>query len=77
MDRAKCRSCQADIIWIRSSNNNLMPLDAQPNPEGNIVIKDGVAHVMKGDLFEEMLEGERYMTHFATCPNSAKHRKKK
>jgi len=52
-----------------------MPLDAEPMESGNIVIKDGVAVVMSGELFEEMLDGPRYQSHFASCPDAQKHRK--
>ena len=54
-----------------------MPLDMKPVESGNIAIKDGVAHVMSGDLFEEFIDGVRYQSHFATCPSAEKHRKGK
>ncbi len=80
MEAAKCRSCQAPILWVHSAvTGALMPVDAVPVSEGgNIVIVDDKAHVLKGDLFEELmpLETPKYKSHFATCPNAAKHRKK-
>ena len=76
-ETANCRSCQAPILWVRTeATNSLMPIDAKPDPKGNIVIKDGLAHVMRGDLFEEMLDGPRYVSHFVTCVAQEKHRRK-
>lgn len=40
-----CRSCRAQIFWIRTTAGKAMPVD----PDGT--------------------------SHFATCPNAAKHRK--
>ena len=78
MEHGKCRSCGAEIIWIRSAaTGSLMPLDAEPVEGGNVVVKDGMAHVMRGDLFEEMLDGPCYQSHYVTCPQAAKWRKAK
>ena len=73
---ANCRSCGALITWVRTTTGALMPLDADPVAGGNIVIKDGIAHTLKGDLFEEMLDGLRYQSHFVSCPQHQKWRKK-
>lgn len=76
--QGNCNGCGAAILWVRTAaTNSLMPLDAEPNPKGNVVIKDGLAHTLNGSLFEPMLDGERYMPHHATCPHAAKYRKKK
>lgn len=78
MQPAKCRSCGADILWIHSAAGNLMPLDAEPVANGNIFVLDGKARFVSNDLFEPMLpEGPRYQSHFASCPEAAKWRKKK
>ena len=79
--KAKCRSCQADILWVRNaSKGTFMCLDAEPVCGGNVAIVDGLAKVVKkGDLFEA--EGEfpvlRYRSHFVTCPEAKQWRKKK
>ena len=78
MQTAQCRSCGAEIIWIHSASGNLMPLDAVPVEDGNMCIVDGKAHSISSDLFEPMLpQGPRYKSHFATCPQAQKWRKKK
>lgn len=75
-DADKCRSCSADILWVKSaSTGNVMPLDATPVPNGNIAIVAGKAVVLRGDLFEESLGGPRYQSHFVLCPAAAKFRK--
>jgi hypothetical protein len=72
-----CRSCGAELIWVRTAaTGTLMPLDAKPAEDGNTVIKDGVAHVLKGDLFEEFLDGPKHKSHFATCPAASAWRRK-
>jgi hypothetical protein len=63
-----CRACGAPIIWARTGSGKAMPLDAQPNPAGNVELTGdsckvwGTAH----DWPEDQL---RYMPHHATCPN--------
>lgn len=74
-----CRSCKAPIMWVHHSRTgSIMPLDAEPVPDGNITLVDGLAHVHNGELFEEMMpEGPRYRSHFVTCPDAATYRKRK
>lgn len=70
-----CRYCRARIVWARTHAGKLMPLDADPDPDGNVMLtrREGAgpeATVLgPGDpLF--MPEGmTRHMPHFATCPN--------
>ncbi len=78
-ERSPCRSCKAPLLWVRTAAfDSLMPLDADPVPDGNIVLIDGKAHVMKGDLFEPFIDDRpRYKSHHATCPEADKWRKKK
>jgi hypothetical protein len=49
-----------------------MPIDAKPDPKGNIAMVDGVAHVVTDP---KVITDPRYISHFATCPNSKAHRK--
>lgn len=72
---AKCKgaTCGAEIIWARLDNGRGIPLDPEPNPNGNIVVVPGgsggelpVRYLRKG----EEAEGERYVSHFSTCPDS-------
>ena len=76
-NNGQCRSCGAPILWVLTAAGNKQPLDAEPVKDGNIILVDGVAHTLRGDLFEEKHDGPRYKSHFATCPNSKEHRRKK
>jgi hypothetical protein len=35
-----CNSCGAPIRWSRTLKGSYMPLDAEPNPDGNVVLYD-------------------------------------
>lgn len=61
---ARCKSCGAEILWIRTSNGKAMPLDAKPEKR---IVLDGVMKIAK--------LVDTYQLHFATCPYAAKHRK--
>lgn len=69
---SKCASCRAPVIWAESAKTGRnMILDAVPVPDGNTVIMDGKAHVITGELFEEVpADMPRYRTHWATCPQA-------
>lgn len=68
----RCRSCGASIEFARTPADRLIPLDAIPDPDGNVVIRDGLAHVL-GPMELLMLgAGEALrMPHHATCPDAA------
>lgn len=88
-----CRSCDAPIIWATLPSGERMPLDALPVPDGNVLLhSDGVRALVLGkdDELEaeaiaasggaaglKRLAGMRYVSHCATCPHSASHRKQK
>lgn len=77
---AKCPSCGAPIRWCLTENDRTMPIDPDPDPRGNVVLTGDVGrigdkefgrgapivHVLKAG---ELPDGERFMPHFATCPN--------
>lgn len=54
----KCRSCQAEIVFLKTASGKLMPVDA--------------SSVRAGDA---TFDSKRHVSHFATCSNSAQHRK--
>jgi hypothetical protein len=56
----RCKSCRAQIIWFKTAAGNNMPVDADTvEPQDDV----------------EKLDLSRHVSHFASCPNSAKHRK--
>ena len=74
MNTDRCRSCGAPILWVRAERGKMMPLDAEPNPAGNIILIDGIAHVRESDLFAITTQ-ERWMPHWSYCPQATQWRK--
>lgn len=72
-----CRRCGNPIWFLKTPSGATMPLDADPVEDGNVIVKDGMAVVLKQDLFSQPPEGPRYLSHFATCPAPREFRKKK
>jgi hypothetical protein len=65
----RCRACKAPITWATTEAGRLIPLDAEPAPNGNIVLVDDVALVLTPAVLARLAdERERYQPHFATCP---------
>ena len=71
-----CKSCGAEIRWIKSANLRNMPVDADPVEDGNLQVdwERGDAHVLPR---HSDYSGPRYNSHFLTCPNAKQHRKPK
>lgn len=61
MDKAKCRSCGAEIVWLKTDAGKNMPVDAET------VVDEGAT----------IFDPDQMTSHFATCPDAAKHRKNK
>lgn len=41
MDTAKCKTCQASIVWLKTALNKVMPVDAETVREGDTMfLKD-------------------------------------
>lgn len=79
---AKCKSCDAPIHWVLSaSTGSRMPLDAKPNPEGNIWVDhweggSPVVVVASADNPPPANAVIFYTSHFVTCRDAAEHRRK-
>ncbi len=76
---ANCSSCKAEIFWAVTANVKRIPIDAKPDPKGRIRIEDVGpgnyrAHVEKEVGATLFAEGDRFTSHFATCPDAAKFR---
>jgi hypothetical protein len=59
-EEGKCRSCGADVIWIRTKAGKAMPC----NPK-RYVITTAAGDSISG-----------YVSHFANCPRAREHRRK-
>ena len=75
-----CRSCSASIRWALTTKGRRIPLDPDPVPDGNLVLVDGVAYSLPAlaTLRPELeVPAERFVSHFATCPQAGDHRGRK
>lgn len=72
---SRCRSCAAEITWVKTTAGKMIPLDVEPVDQGNIVLVDGRA-VVTGQATLLGDEGPRYVAHFVTCPDADEHRSK-
>lgn len=82
---ALCRSCQAPIMWTRTTAGELMPLDLDPVSGGNVVLTGHHVEGKQGGLVPQCKvepptlslfdEAVRYVSHFATCPEANTWRK--
>jgi hypothetical protein len=81
----KCRSCGADIRWIKTPAGNVMPCEADPilywdGYGGNVKIVTQTGGVVTGTLDQPSLfdfdvpPKTGYIPHWANCPNAKKHR---
>ena len=76
----KCRSCKAPILWlVNTSTQRAAPIDAEPSPAGNILVLDERTYrvlrpVELGN--PEIGQGRRHTSHFQTCPDAAKFKRK-
>lgn len=79
---AKCRSCGAEIIWVKLASGKSMPCDAESvtywaDDKGDDMVVTPNGEVVRARLSGEASEatGIGYISHFATCPNADRHRK--
>lgn len=80
--------CGAAIVWARSVNGKPQPLDAKPDPKGNIVLdldtEPPTARVVSKSVLETYrreaaakgIELELYTAHHGTCPRADEFRKR-
>jgi len=77
----RCRTCKAEIKWAITDAGRLIPLDIEPQADGNIRLAAALVYggtpraiVIPADRRGE-LAGELYRPHFATCPHAGEHRR--
>jgi hypothetical protein len=79
--KGACRSCGAEIVWARTVNGKTIPIDVDPVEDGNIELQDGAGampvavYVKKDDGQLGLLASDRYVSHFATCPQAKEWRR--
>lgn len=80
MSMGRCKSCAAPVRWVKTSAGRNMPLDDYQVEGGSISLErnhelDWVAVVHPlADVDPQELG---YRSHFASCPESDSHRKKR
>ena len=64
---SSCRSCGAEIRFVLTTTGKRMPIDAEPRPDGNLVLREGVVRPFVPHVSTDT---ERWVSHFSTCPQS-------
>lgn len=78
---ATCKSCGATIVWIKTPSS-VMPCDAgqrtyRPDKQGDTMIVTPGGQVVRARLVRPGLAtGVGYISHFATCPFAAQHKRR-
>lgn len=79
---SKCKSCGAEILWIKMQSGKAMPVDPKQvmywkKQKGSekVVTPNGevVSCELVGDL--QNATGIGYVSHFSTCPFAGQHRR--
>jgi hypothetical protein len=63
----RCRSCSAWLIFAKTPQGKTLPVDAVP--QKRVVLEPDAS----GTPIARVVD--TYVSHFATCPNAAQHRK--
>lgn len=66
-DIVKCKSCGAEIVWLKTYVGKNMPVNVPKFEDGES------AHEAVTTALE--FNPDCMISHFATCPNAKKHRK--
>lgn len=84
MKKSTCRGCGAPLVWIRTAAGKSMPCDAEPvlykareGAAGKIVTPNGEVLSCDLDVEPDEATGIGYISHFGTCPQAERFRKKK
>lgn len=79
---SRCKSCRADVDWAVTAEGKWMPVDTAPTPDGNVLLEPrtgqpAIATVLGAAAAQNAAADGKTLrkSHFATCPNSKKHRK--
>lgn len=72
MSNARCRSCDAPIIWMVTSSGKSIPVEPSSITFGERQLLDEMPR--EGRL---VFDPKRHKSHFARCPKAKEHRKKK
>ncbi|GAC1521682.1 MAG: hypothetical protein NVS3B1_06210 [Marmoricola sp.] len=73
-----CKSCGAPLLWAITEKGRQMPLDPEPHPDGNLLVRaesipsvTGAYEITQHYVYP--LNGnktaDRYVSHLKVCPN--------
>jgi hypothetical protein len=67
------------MFWANTTNGKPIPIDAEPCADGNIQIVNNsigepIAHVIGKQA--ALFSSERFKSHFSTCPDAPRHRRR-
>lgn len=75
---AACRDCGALVRWALTRRGSAMPINAAPADGGNLILERRSAALVARVVGPMDLEdGDRYVSHFATCPHAAERRRRR
>lgn len=65
----RCQTCNAPIEWaVSASTGKKMPLDAAGVANGNVILRDGKAHVLTPIELSALPPGTpRFVSHYVSC----------
>lgn len=80
---SRCKSCGAEIIWIKMKSGKAMPCNPQkityktlvPGTKGSLTLICPDGRIASGEFYPGS-DQYGYESHFATCPAAAEHRRK-
>lgn len=73
---AHCSSCKQKIYWAETEKRRRIPVDPYPVKGGNIVLVERPHLEPLAVYVKKDPDIAHFVSHFATCPNAAQHRKK-
>lgn len=73
-------NCGADIVWTVTDAGKRMPLNPEPSPDGNVILRTDDhgqirAHVLTGSQLPAQVEA--WVPHHRTCVDSADYRRRR
>lgn len=67
-----CRYCGAEVVWAKTNLGKSMPVNAEPDPDGNCLLYRTPRGAQVVVMTKEHAPDPRatvHKSHFATCPN--------
>lgn len=84
MNTAKCRDCDASIIWVKTQKGKNMPVNREPDSElGNIELdasRENVVRIFGNQAHAGIARSwgkELFKSHFDDCPNAKQRRRRR